>query len=423
MKYDISAQSIYLPNKIYKILKRLSQKRKSPKSLVERVQIIILASRGLGMSEIAEKLGISRKTVRRWCQRWLRGMEGLKNGIEDATPKSLEMRIISLLGDEPRSGVPPKFSPEQITCIIAVGCEDPQESERPISHWTARELAMEVVKRGIVPEISERTINRFLKQMDLKPHQNRYWLNANPKCPETFQQTVMEICQIYEQAPILLAQGIHVVGVDEKTGIQALERLHPTKLPTPGSCERREFEYKRHGTCCLIASLEVSLGQLIAPTISPTRKEKDFAQHIEGVIATDKHASWCFILDQLNTHRAETLVRLVACHCNLTIDLGEKGKSGILKSMASRTAFLTDSSHRIRFVYTPTHTSWLNQIEMWFSILVRKLLKRASFHSVDELAAKIQTFIDYFNHTLARPFQWKFKPCRWNYNRPLEQAA
>jgi hypothetical protein len=221
----------------------------------------------------------------------------------------------------------------------------------------------------------------------------------------------------------LLAQGINVVSVDEKTGIQALERLHPTKLPTPGSCERREFEYKRHGTCCLIASLEVSLGQLIAPTISPTRKEKDFAQHIEGVIATDKHASWCFILDQLNTHRAETLVRLVACHCNLTIDLGEKGKSGILKSMASRTAFLTDSSHRIRFVYTPTHTSWLNQIEMWFSILVRKLLKRASFHSVDELAAKIQTFIDYFNHTLARPFQWKFKPCRWNYNRPLEQAA
>jgi len=146
MKYNISTQRIFLPNKIYKILKRLERKRKNPKWLVERVSIVMLASRGLGMSEIAEKLGINRKTVRRWCQRWFRGMEGLQNGMDDATLKSLEMRIISLFGDEPRSGTPAKFTPEQITCIIAVACEDPQESDRPISHWTARELALEVVK-------------------------------------------------------------------------------------------------------------------------------------------------------------------------------------------------------------------------------------------------------------------------------------
>ncbi len=129
------------------------------------------------------------------------------------------------------------------------------------------------------------------------------------------------------------------------------------------------------------------------------------------------------ILDQLNTHKSETLVRLVARHCNLTLELGEKGQSGILASMESRAAFLTDPSHRIRFVYTPKHTSWLNQIEIWFSILVRQLLKRGSFKSVDELTAQMRTFIDYFNRTLANPFQWKFKPCRWTYNTPLEQAA
>ena len=165
--------------------------------------------------------------------------------------------------------------------------------------------------------------------------------------------------------------------------------------------ERREYD--RHGTCCLIASLEVALGQVIAPTIGATRTERDFAQHIEAVIATDPQAGWCFIVDQLNTHKSETLVRLVARHCNLTQALGEKGQSGILASMESRAAFLTAPSHRIRFVYTPKHSSWLNQIEMWFSILVRQLLKRSSFESVDDLTAQMKAFIDYFNHTLAKP--------------------
>ncbi len=132
-------------------------------------------------------------------------------------------------------------------------------------------------------------------------------------------------------------------------------------------------------------------------------KDTDFAQHIEAVIATDPQAGWFFIVDQLNTHKSETLVRLVARHCNLTLDLGEKGQSGILASMESRAAFLTEESHRIRFVYTPKHSSWLNQIEMWFSILVRKLLKRSSFKSVDDLMAQMRAFIDYFNHTLATP--------------------
>ena len=162
-------------------------------------------------------------------------------------------------------------------------CGDPQAcGRRPISHWSAGEIAEEVVKRTIVAQISERTVNRLLAEMDLKPHRSRYWLNSAPECPQTFQEEVMQICQIYEQAPSLLAQGMHVVSVDEKTGIQALERLYPNQLATPDRLERREFEYERHGTCCLIASLEVALGQVIAPMIGPTRKGYGFCPAYRG---------------------------------------------------------------------------------------------------------------------------------------------
>lgn len=198
------------------------------------------------------------------------------------------------------------------------------------------------------------------------------------------------------------------MSVDEKTGIQALERIAPTKPPAPGQIEKREFEYRRHGTMCLIANLEVATGKLIAPTLGPTRTEDDFLAHIRRTIATDPKASWVFVLDQLNTHLSAGLVRLVAKLCGLNTDLGNKRTRGILKTVASRRAFLSDESHRIRFVYTPKHCSWMNQIEIWFSILARRLLRRESFRSGRELSARIRAFIDYFNATLAKPFRWTF---------------
>ena len=158
----------------------------------------------------------------------------------------------------------------------------------------------------------------------------------------------------------------------------------------------------------MIANLEVATGQCAAPTVSDTRKETDFADHIEQTIATDPEAVWIFIVDQLNTHKSESLVRLVANHCDLDVDLGVKGKSGILKSMPTRAAFLLDEAHRIRFVYTPKHTSWLNQIEIWFSILARRVLKRGNFSTVNELRERILAFIDYFNKTMAKPFKWTY---------------
>jgi hypothetical protein len=214
---------------------------------------------------------------------------------------------------------------------------------------------------------------------------------------------------VYEATPALAAAGVHVASTDEMTGIQALERLHPYLPMLPGHVEREEFEYERHGTLSLIANLDVATGQVIAPSIGPTRTEADFAAHIVQTIQTDPHATWLFITDQLNTHQSEALVRLVAAQCGIQEDLGIKGKSGHLATMKTRAAFLSDPSHRLRFVYTPRHSSWLNQIEIWFSILVRRLLARASWISVAQLRQGILAFIAYYNRTSNGAFHWTYK--------------
>jgi hypothetical protein len=225
---------------------------------------------------------------------------------------------------------------------------------------------------------------------------------------------VKTVCTLYEQAPQLAAQGVHVLSTDEKTGIQALQRAQPTKPMRPGQPALVEHEYIRHGTQALIANLDIVTGQCLTPSIGDTRTEADFVAHIAQTVAQDPEGTWIFILDQLNTHKSASLVRFVADACGLQEELGEKGKHGILKSMATRAAFLRDESHRIRFVYTPKHTSWLNQIEIWFSILVRRLLKRGDFSSVNELRERILAFIDYFNATMAKPFRWTYA------GRPLQ---
>ena len=400
------------------ILQTFSRAVTAPSRLRQRATIIILAFEGLLNEDIARRVGLTHRQVGRWRRRWANAWNQLIK-IECCESRAhLRRAIEAILTDESRPGAPGKFSPEQVTQILAVACEPPAKSGRPITHWTGHELADEVVKRGIVASISTSQVHRYLREAALQPHKSRYWLNTTETDPARFEAEVKAVCDTYLAAPEReRTNRTHTVCVDEMTGIQALERIAPSKSMIAGTCERIELEYERHGTLCLIGNFVVTTGALLRPTIGPTRTESDFASHIEQTVATDPDGSWVFVADNLNIHCSESLVKLVAEACEVDTALGKKGVRGVLKSVASRQAFLSESSHRIRFVYLPKHSSWLNQIEVIFGVIMRKVIRRGSFTSVEDLRTKLLNFIAYFNRVFAKPFRWTYT------GRPLMKAA
>lgn len=375
----------------HETLQKIIRKRTEKQSIVLRANIVLMASEGILYQDIAKKLCIQRNAVTTWTTRW---------------QELADKPILERLQDRPRSGAPSTFTPEQLCQIIALACESPKDYGRPITHWTHRELAEEVIKQGIVKSISANYLGCLLKKNDLQPHRSRYWLNA--KADDKKEERIADICDLYANA--LENKHEIVISVDEMTGIQALERIAPDLPMVAGKPQSIEFEYTRHGTQTLLGGFNVATGD-IQGLCGDTRTENDFVDLIKYLIKENPNYSvYHFVADQLNTHKSESLVRFVSEFCGLQDqDLGIKGKSGILQSMQTREDFLSIGSRRIVFHYTPKHGSWMNQIEIWFGILMKKVIKRGSFLSQVDLKNKVLAFMEYFNKTMAKPFRWTYR--------------
>ena len=289
------------------------------------------------------------------------------------------------------------FPPQQQHNIVALATQPPQQQGHPITHWSMSDLTRAVIQSGIVESICPATVWRLLEQMAIKPHRWHYWLNSPD--PD-FDIKMQDVVSLYLKAITMYREGEIVLSVDEKTSIQALQRKYPMIPVKAGSIALIEHEYIRHGTCCLTAGFEVASGAVMG-MLRPNRPAEVFAEFMEWACQYYCDARTIHIvLDNLNTHYHELTCQVVANFC--------KCDPGQTKTGRQRKDFLTDPSKRVVFHFTPTHASWLNQIEIWLSTLSRKVIRRGDFCSVGDLEGKIMEFIEYHNEYLARPYAWTY---------------
>jgi DDE superfamily endonuclease len=291
------------------------------------------------------------------------------------------------------------FPPEDRHQVVCLATTLPADQDLPTTHWSLDDLAYHILQDKHYADMSRSTIQRILAEAELRPHKSRYWLTSHD--PD-FEAKVLDVCRLYLGAPVLHQRGELVICVDEKTGIQALERARPTTPGKPGQDERRDYEYIRHGTRCLTASRVVATGQVIG-SVTEQRETWDFVRHIRDVVEHFPHATrFHWVMDNLNTHWT-----LELCEYLGKLSGVWKGRAS-LRTGAARRAFLTDSSHKHVIHFTPKHGSWMNQIEIWFGVLSRQLLRRGEFRSITELTERIQEYIAYYNCHLAYPYEWTY---------------
>lgn len=353
----VRATPVKLPSVLRKRLQRRARSLKACHRDVVRAQIVLLAEQGLANAEIARRAGCDVKTVRKW--------RGRIAEVADET---------SLL-DAPRSGRPAAVSSEVHQHLIHLACTRPDDSKAPFETvWTLSSLSSALARQTGV-SLSRSEVWRALQGTALRPHRVRLWLHSPD--PE-FRPKVAAICKLYLTPP----EGSTVLCIDEKPGIQALEHRYPLHSCAPGCALRREFEYIRHGTCSLIAGLNVRTGEVLGHC-GPKRDAKALMAFMERIAARYPTGPIYIIWDNLNIHHGARWIEFNARH-----------------------------GFRLGFVYTPLHASWVNQIEQWFSVLTRRVLRHASFSSSRALADRILDFIAYWNYAEAHPLRWTFRG-RW----------
>ena len=318
--------------------------------------MILLAADGKSISAIARNVGTCRARVGQWLKRFKKHrLDGLR--------------------DLPRSGRPAEITPLERHQVIATACSSPTDFGFQRVLWDHATLAATVMSAGLVRSISPRTVGRILEDAEIKPHRVKMWCHSDDPA---YQEKMRAIVDLY----IHLPKGEPVLSIDEKTGMQALSRRRPLHLGAPGRDARFEFQYKRNGTRCLFACFNVGTGKVLGQCTTQ-RKRSDFLSFMDRVASAYRQRRVHVVLDNLNTHRD-----------------------------TNRGAYMTEWNrrHGNRFVfhYTPTHGSWLNQIELWFCLLSRRILRYGNFHSPDELVASVTAFIEAWNETEAHPFRWTY---------------
>lgn len=357
---------------------------------VQRARIVLLAHAAMSNQAIAGKLVLTRNVVIRWRQRYV-----------DRRQRKPDQKVRERLVDELRSGAPARISAEAYVDLLALATTDPQSLGLPLTHWSRQDLTDYAIEKGVVKSIHPSTVGRFLAECDLKPHRVRGWMNRKDD-PE-FPARATQVKEVLSEAVCAAHDPTHaVVSFDEKTGIQALERVAKDHPIQPGRPVKQEYEYRRHGTLCLLAWMLVTTGEMFGLML-PRRTNEDTAMVIHlmlGLLLMTGARRITVVLDNLNTHLSLEVVQVVAQLCHLP-----EPSPALLETLAQRRAWLEAPDKPIVFCFTPKHASWLNPIEVWFGVLCRKALRRGSFHSIDDLRQKVEAFRAYYNERMAHPYR------------------